>query len=197
VGVPAAPLAIALLLPLIPLSSASPLPPAHSRDMIPCDDPTFRVSLSFQDPRTNTTTPVPQALANFLFINNTTAEVVENFSVSNGANYTLSDFPGLNLTNVTSALVDGEPPQAYPNATADLLDLENLSSASDVAVNLVWSNGTLPASPPGLNGTLAPPPPAFPLFVKLIGVALFLVFTALLVTGLCKVVGSSREEEDA
>ncbi len=192
-AVPAVALALCLALPLLPASSASPLPlhPALS-----ADGPTFPVFLSFHNSSSNSTAPVAQAVADFLFINDTDLEPVENFSVSNGANYTYSDFAGMNLTNVSTVLVLGHPLSGLPGATEAQAEVDNVSTQSSVVIDLVWTSSSptiLP--PPSGNGSLSPPPPAFPLFLQLVGVGLFLAFTLLLVAGLRKIVGDNGEED--
>ena len=186
-------LVLALLLALLPVSSAAPLPlhPGSS-----ADGPIFQVFLSFHNSSSNSTAPVSQAVADLLFINDTDLEPVENFTLSNGANYTYSNFTGMNLTNVTSVLVVGHPLTGFPRATPAQTEIDNLSSQSTVALDLVWASSspsTLP--PPSGNGSLSPPPPAFPLFLQLVGVGLFLAFTLLLITGIRKIVGDHGEED--
>ena len=193
--VPAVALALCLALPLLPASSASPLPLHPS---LAADGPTFQVFLSFHNSSTNSTVPVSQAVADFLFINDTGLEPVENFSVSNGANYTYSDFAGLNLTNVSTVLVLGHPLSGFPGATEAQAEVDNISSQTKVAIDLVWTSSSpsiLP--PPNGNGSLSPPPPAFPLFLQLVGVGLFLAFTLLVVAGLRKIVGDHGGEDGA
>ncbi|MDE1820936.1 MAG: hypothetical protein KGJ23_11215 [Euryarchaeota archaeon] len=189
----AATLALCLALPLLPASSASPLLPHPA---FAADGPTFQVFLSFHNSSSNSTVPVSQAVADFLFLNETDLEPVENFSVSNGANYTYSDFAGMNLTNVSTVLVLGHPLSGLPGATEAQVEVDNVSSQSSIAIDLVWTNSSpsIPPPPSG-NGSLSPPPPAFPLFLQLVGVGLFLAFTLLLVAGLRKIVGDHGEEE--
>ncbi len=192
-AVPAVALALCLALPLLPASSASPLP---LHPALVADGPTFQVFLSFHNSSSNSTVPVPQAVADFLFINGTDLEPIENLSVSNGANYTYADFAGMNLTNVSTVLVLGHPLSGSPNATGAQAEVDNVSSQTSVAVDLVWtSSSSLILPPPTGNGSLSPPPPAFPLFLQLVGVGLFLAFTLLLVAGLRKIVGDHGEED--
>ncbi len=188
---PAVALALGLVLALLPVSSAAPLPlhPGSSSD-----GPIFQVSLSFHNSSSNSTAPVSQAVADLLFINDTDLEPVENFTLSNGANYTCSNFTGMNLTNVTSVLVVGHPLTGFPRATPAQTEIDNLSSQSTVALDLVWTSSSYPSPPPPTtNGSFSPPPPAFPLFLQLLGVGLFLAFASLLVAGLWKIVSTDRE----
>ena len=197
VAVPAAAFALLLLSPIVPMVSATlpPLLPLHPSSS--SSGPTFQVSLSFLDSSTNASVPVSQALANFLFINDSWTVDIENFSLSNGWAYTLSNFSGMNLTSVNSILVYGTPPTEYPNATPALADLENVSNQTSIPLDLVWSNASASVSTPwGSNGSLLfPPPPPFPLFLTLVGIGVFLALASLVVGGLSKVVGASREEE--
>ena len=191
--VPALALALCLALPFLPASSASPLPPHLLPDAA---GPTFQVFLSFHNSSSNSTAPVSQAVADFLFINDTDLEPVENFSVSDGANYTYSDFAGMNLTNVSTVLVLGHPLSGFPAATGPQVEVDNVSSRSSVAIDLVWTSSSLSIlPPPNGNGSLSPPPPAFPLFLQLVGVGLFLAFTLLVVAGFRKIVGDHGEED--
>jgi hypothetical protein len=197
VAVPAAALALLLLTPITPLVSAALTPPLPLHPASSSSGPTIQVSLSYLNWTSNSSVPVSQALANFLFINASWAVPIENFTLSDGWSYTLSNFSGMNLTDVDSILVYGDPPTAYPNATPALADLENVTGQTTIGLNLVWSNANSSISTPGIaNGTLLfPPPPSFPLFLTLVGIGLFLALSSLVVGGLWKVVGASREEE--
>lgn len=190
---PAVALPLILALALLPCSSASPVSPAL--DVRPCDGPNFQVSLALLNSTRNVSTPVSSALIDLFFVNNSSAEPIENFSVSNGGSYAISDFSGLNLTNVTNVIVGASNLTGFPNSTLPLVEVDNLTSSSNVTLDLVWVNETTGFVPIWSNGTFVVPPPPFPLFLQLVGVGLFLAFSFLVVLGLSRVVSAGPEDD--
>ena len=149
--------------------------PGQPMSTVPLDGgPTFTMSLFDYDAATGATESVNSALTGWLFFNATASEEIENFSVTNGAQYTYSNFSSIDLTDISTVVVGGGDASGLANATAQLVDYGNLSQQSTVTVSLNFSALTLPTGP-------SPPPPGssqgsslpFALFLQLAGVALF------------------------
>ena len=147
-------------------------------------DLTLSVTLSIYNATENRTTPVGQTEGAVLFLGDE-PQLYDNFTLVNGTNYTSSDFPGLNLTNLTTVLVDVYSPVGCGCADAQA-EYDNLSGDPTLPLNVTFQqNGTavgLPPPPPPGSDTAAP----FPAFLRLVGVGVAIALTFLVIQGLRK-----------
>lgn len=158
----------------------------------PADSWTLVVSLSYGSG--NHTQPVASVMADLLLVNDSTLTPIDNFTLSNGNNYTESDLGG-NLTDVTDVVVIVPPAGAYANASYYSMDV-NVTGGGNIPVPiwLVPANATSQGSGP----PLLPPPPdlaTLPLLLELVGVGLLALSGWLAFLGLGRMTRGFREGE--
>ena len=145
-------------------------------------DLTLSVTLSFYNATENRTTAVGQTEGAVLFLGDE-PQLYDNFTLVNGTNYTSSGFPGLNLTNLTTVLVDVYSPVGCGCADAQA-EYDNLSGDPTLPLNVVFQQNStavgLPPPPPPGSDTAAP----FPAFLRLVGVGVAIALTFLVIQGL-------------
>lgn len=145
-------------------------------------DFTLSVDLSFLNGSTNATVPVSQAEGAVLFLG-TQFQPYDNLTLQNGSNYTSSDFPGVDLSNLSTVLVDVYAPAGCPCSDAQV-EFDNLSGDPTLPLDVVFhENGTTVGLPlPPVDGGDAP----FPAFLQLVGVGVAVALTYLVIQGLRK-----------
>jgi hypothetical protein len=146
-------------------------------------DLTLSVTLSFYNATTNASLPVHQTEGSVLFLG-TQFQPYDNFTLQNGTNYTSSDFPGADLSNLSSVLVDVYAPAGCPCADVQV-EFDNLSGDPTLPLDVVFhANGTTVGLPPPPNGGSGAAP--FPAFLRLVSVGVAVALTYLVVQGLRK-----------
>lgn len=148
-----------LLLFILPMAKASPMPLARSP-----------WSLGVHMNCTHPGVVVPTARADIAFVNNTDIEGVDNYTLDSGHTYTYNDFAavGLNLTNVSEVVVMAHPPSSCPGSVLQEDDV-NVSLGGYYSVNVTFA----PVNTSGITILPLPPSspgPVLPLFLQLIGV---------------------------
>ncbi len=153
---------------------------------------TLSVTLAIYNATENRTTPVDQTEGALLFLGDQ-AQLYDNFTLANATNYTSSDFPGLDLTNLTTVLVDVYSPVGCGCADVQT-EYDNLSGDPTLPLDVVFrQNATtvgLPPPPPPGSNTAAP----FPAFLRLVGVGVAVALTFLVIQGLRKLLAPLASE---
>ena len=158
----------------------------------PVDSWTLEATLSYGSG--NHTRPLASVVADLLLVNATNATPVDNFTLSNGANYTGSDF-GASLTDVTDVMVFVAPAGAYANASYYSSDV-NVTAGGVIPLDVQLSPAN--ATVPGNTTTIFPPSPnlpTLPLLLGLVGVGLLAFSGWLGFLGLRRMTGVFREGE--
>ncbi len=144
---------------LLPVAKAAPTPSARSPWSV-------YVYLNCTQPKA----VVSSTLADVVFVNNTSLEGFDNYTLRSGGVYTYNDFAavGLNLTNVSEIVVMAHPPSSCPHSVVQEDDL-NVSLGGFYFMNATFgpvntSGVTILPLPPSTPG------PVLPLFVQLVGV---------------------------
>lgn len=169
--------------------------PAGHPALRPADSWTLEATLSYGSG--NHTRSLASVVADLLLVNASNATPVDDFTLSNGANYTESDF-GASLTDVTDVVVFVAPAGDYANASYYSGDV-NVTAGGTVplGIQLVPANATRPGNTT-TGPTIFPPPPdlpTLPLLLGLVGVGLLAFSGWLGFLGLRRMTGVFREGE--